>query len=280
MEVDYDSDMWADWPDELYQPWDTEENRRTYPDHFYFPCCKRDGTARGCTTGPHEAAYEQPTPAPRPRVRFEDQPEVHAAPKASVRFEDKPQVHVIPRGSPGSEQDALAQAALKRMKEREVERRRAAKARKAEEARERGAAAEEDAEAEATRAAVQRHVARQKREAREARRKELERAEMQRREERRAAQEASKAAAAQASHHRPPQTGANRAAVRASRPAEATINLHNVAPPMYPPMQAPTPPGWYQLHPGTYYSGPPLYLAGSVEGGSMRFTVNGQSYVA
>lgn len=55
MEVDFDSDFWADWDVEID---DTPCCRETNPDGFTFPCCGETGSSvdEGCTMGKHRAA--------------------------------------------------------------------------------------------------------------------------------------------------------------------------------------------------------------------------------
>ncbi|KAK3334396.1 hypothetical protein B0H65DRAFT_81852 [Neurospora tetraspora] len=55
MEVDFDSDFWADWDVEID---DTPCCRETNPDGFTFPRCGETGSSvdEGCTMGKHRAA--------------------------------------------------------------------------------------------------------------------------------------------------------------------------------------------------------------------------------
>lgn len=53
MEVDWQSDTWADAEEETWGPHDTEENRENYPDGFVWTCCELSGSEQGCKVGPH-----------------------------------------------------------------------------------------------------------------------------------------------------------------------------------------------------------------------------------
>lgn len=55
MEIDFESDFWADCGDEYD---DTPFWREQNPDGFTFPCCGETGSSinEGCTMGKHRAA--------------------------------------------------------------------------------------------------------------------------------------------------------------------------------------------------------------------------------
>ncbi|KAI5467488.1 hypothetical protein BGZ63DRAFT_419188 [Mariannaea sp. PMI_226] len=60
LEVDFDSDVWADHDEKCHGPEDTEENRREFPDGFIYPCCQGQGDAPGCERSKHEEYPDQP----------------------------------------------------------------------------------------------------------------------------------------------------------------------------------------------------------------------------
>lgn len=117
LEVNYDSELWADWPESMEM--DTPHNRKDFPEKFRFPCCGKDGTGarKGCTAAQHEAAsgysYIDPSEAA-------SSVEPSEASRPSVRFAENPQVRVIPAtmGSDQAIRDAEAElrAAEKRTK--------------------------------------------------------------------------------------------------------------------------------------------------------------------
>lgn len=51
MEVNID--FFADHDENCHGPMDTEENRRDFPEGFYWNCCETDGAADGCEKGQH-----------------------------------------------------------------------------------------------------------------------------------------------------------------------------------------------------------------------------------
>ncbi|KAI0861784.1 hypothetical protein F4860DRAFT_159117 [Xylaria cubensis] len=55
LEVDYDSDVWADHDENCHGPIDTDENRLEYPEGFVWSCCDKLGHRSGCTRGRHNA---------------------------------------------------------------------------------------------------------------------------------------------------------------------------------------------------------------------------------
>jgi len=55
LEVDYDSDFWADHDIRRHGLHDTEENRQEYPEGFIWNCCQEDGTSKGCKWSIHWA---------------------------------------------------------------------------------------------------------------------------------------------------------------------------------------------------------------------------------
>ena len=53
LEVDYDSDTWADHDEDCHGPIDTSANRRQLPEAFTWSCCDAQGDALGCKTSRH-----------------------------------------------------------------------------------------------------------------------------------------------------------------------------------------------------------------------------------
>ncbi|KAF2862080.1 hypothetical protein K470DRAFT_256345 [Piedraia hortae CBS 480.64] len=55
MEVDYDSEMWADY-NAISPEIDCGMNREEFPEGFRFPCCKERGDEEGCAWDEHRKA--------------------------------------------------------------------------------------------------------------------------------------------------------------------------------------------------------------------------------
>ncbi|KJZ77596.1 hypothetical protein HIM_02773 [Hirsutella minnesotensis 3608] len=55
LEVDDESDFWADHDEMCHGTIDTEEMRKEYPEGFIWTCCGEDGTSDGCLRAMHEA---------------------------------------------------------------------------------------------------------------------------------------------------------------------------------------------------------------------------------
>ncbi|MCJ1391949.1 hypothetical protein MMC18_004816 [Xylographa bjoerkii] len=54
LDVDWDSDIWADHDENCHGPVDTEENKEEYPEGFIWDCCEKRGAAEGCKIGWHK----------------------------------------------------------------------------------------------------------------------------------------------------------------------------------------------------------------------------------
>ncbi|MCJ1398751.1 hypothetical protein MMC11_001952 [Xylographa trunciseda] len=54
LQVDWDSDTWADHDENCHGPIDTDENKEEYPEGFMWECCEEEGTAGGCMIGWHK----------------------------------------------------------------------------------------------------------------------------------------------------------------------------------------------------------------------------------
>ncbi|TRX88312.1 hypothetical protein FHL15_010816 [Xylaria flabelliformis] len=55
LNVDYESDIWADHDENCHGPIDTDENRFQHPEGFVWDCCDKLGHRSGCTRGRHNA---------------------------------------------------------------------------------------------------------------------------------------------------------------------------------------------------------------------------------
>ena len=51
LEPDYDS--FPDWDEDCHGPIDTAQNRKEYPECFFWDCCDKDTTSEGCEEGKH-----------------------------------------------------------------------------------------------------------------------------------------------------------------------------------------------------------------------------------
>ncbi|KAI8954489.1 hypothetical protein F4801DRAFT_533397 [Xylaria longipes] len=67
LDVDYDSDVWADHDERCHGTIDTDENRAAYPEGFVWNCCGKSGYRGGCTRGRHDALGGQ-------RGKYADKP--------------------------------------------------------------------------------------------------------------------------------------------------------------------------------------------------------------
>ena len=47
-----DEGAFVDW-DECHGPMDTIENRKAFPENFFYECCNQDATFRGCVSERH-----------------------------------------------------------------------------------------------------------------------------------------------------------------------------------------------------------------------------------
>ena len=56
LEVDYQSDYWADHDEDCHGPTDTDWMRKEFPGGFRWDCCDEPGDGeKGCEYAPHEA---------------------------------------------------------------------------------------------------------------------------------------------------------------------------------------------------------------------------------
>jgi len=56
VKLNQDSDTWEDCDEYAHGEMDTEDNRRSFPDGFWYPCCEEQLGITGCTGGRHWAA--------------------------------------------------------------------------------------------------------------------------------------------------------------------------------------------------------------------------------
>ncbi|KAI1146657.1 hypothetical protein F4825DRAFT_439947 [Nemania diffusa] len=55
LEVDYESDVWADHDENCHGEINTDSNRIEFPEGFIWDCCDKLGYRSGCTRGRHDA---------------------------------------------------------------------------------------------------------------------------------------------------------------------------------------------------------------------------------
>jgi hypothetical protein len=63
MEPNEDHDFWADMDDWMGEYEDFQDDN---PEAFWFTCCNKDGTTKGCTYGRHWAVDDERGPVPFP----------------------------------------------------------------------------------------------------------------------------------------------------------------------------------------------------------------------
>jgi len=63
LDVDFESDVWADWDEALHGPIDTNFHRRMYPAGFRWTCCTEPGNvSKGCVSGSGPRIHEMYPP--------------------------------------------------------------------------------------------------------------------------------------------------------------------------------------------------------------------------
>jgi hypothetical protein len=62
LDVDWDSDVWADHDENCHGPIDTQENQHNHPEGFIWTCCDKFGDEPGCRRGRHKSVKDRRGP--------------------------------------------------------------------------------------------------------------------------------------------------------------------------------------------------------------------------